>query len=148
MLNFLNKLLKSISNKFFSLISVYSNCITDSLEKLNFRNFISYVKSHISDFNYIFHWDKLRESHKKEVKKSTIKYVSIKSNNSYNAKSAQLNALSTEDYLYTYFNNFVKNYFSLFLDNFKRTFSFGFYYLRGLFFILFIDACLTDDEPL
>lgn len=148
MLNFLNKLLKSISNKFFSLISVYSNFITDSLEKLNFRNFISYVKSHISDFNYIFHWDKLRESHKKEVKKSTIKYVSIKSNNSYNAKSAQLNALSTEDYLYTYFNNFVKNYFSLFLDNFKRTFSFGFYYLRGLFFILFIDACLTDDEPL
>ena len=133
MLNFLNKLLKSISNKFFSLISVYSNFITDSLEKLNFRNFISYVKSHISDFNYIFHWDKLRESHKKEVKKSTIKYVSIKSNNSYNAKSAQLNALSTEDYLYTYFNNFVKNYFSLFLDNFKRTFSFGFYYLRGLF---------------
>ena len=148
MLNFLNKLLKSISNKFFSLISVYSNFITDSLEKLNFRNFISYVKSHISDFNYIFHWDKLRESHKKEVKKSTIKYVSIKSNNSYNAKSAQLNALSTEDYLYTYFNNFVRNYFSLFLDNFKRTFSFGFYYLRGLFFILFIDACLTDDEPL
>jgi len=147
-LNFLNKLLKSISNKFFSLISVYSNFITDSLEKLNFRNFISYVKSHISDFNYIFHWDKLRESHKKEVKKSTIKYVSIKSNNSYNAKSAELNALSTEDYLYTYFNNFVKNYFSLFLDNFKRTFSFGFYYLRGLFFILFIDACLTDDEPL
>jgi len=147
-LNFLNKLLKSISNKFFSLISVYSNFITDSLEKLNFRNFISYVKSHISDFNYIFHWDKLRESHKKEVKKSTIKYVSIKSNNPYNAKSAQLNALSTEDYLYTYFNNFVKNYFSLFLDNFKRTFSFGFYYLRGLFFILFIDACLTDDEPL
>ena len=148
MLNFLNKLLKSISNKFFSLISVYSNFITDSLEKLNFRNFISYVKSHISDFNYIFHCDKLRESHKKEVKKSTIKYVSIKSNNSYSAKSAQLNALSTEDYLYTYFNNFVKNYFSLFLDNFKRTFSFGFYYLRGLFFILFIDACLTDDEPL
>jgi len=31
--------------------------------------------------------------------------------------------------------------------NFK-TFSYGFMYLRGLFVILFIDACLTDDEPL
>jgi hypothetical protein len=29
-----------------------------------------------------------------------------------------------------------------------KTFSFGFFYLRGLVVILFIDACLTDDEPL
>lgn len=29
-----------------------------------------------------------------------------------------------------------------------RSFSFGFYYLQGLVFVLFIDACLTDDEPL
>jgi hypothetical protein len=29
-----------------------------------------------------------------------------------------------------------------------KTFSFGFYYLRGLAVVLFIDACLTDDEPL
>ena len=29
-----------------------------------------------------------------------------------------------------------------------KTFSYGFLYLRGLFVILFIDACLTDDEPL
>lgn len=29
-----------------------------------------------------------------------------------------------------------------------RSFSFGFYYLQGFIFLLFIDACLTDDEPL
>ena len=29
-----------------------------------------------------------------------------------------------------------------------RSFSFGFYYLQGFTFLLFIDACLTDDEPL
>jgi len=29
-----------------------------------------------------------------------------------------------------------------------RSFSFGFMYIQGLVFILFIDACLTDDEPL
>ena len=30
----------------------------------------------------------------------------------------------------------------------EKTFSFGWYYLQGFIFILFIDACLTDDEPL
>lgn len=29
-----------------------------------------------------------------------------------------------------------------------RSFSFGFYYIQGFVFLLFIDACLTDDEPL
>lgn len=33
-------------------------------------------------------------------------------------------------------------------DLLSKTFSFGFYYLRGFVFLLFIDACLTDDEPL
>lgn len=30
----------------------------------------------------------------------------------------------------------------------NKTFSFGFFYIQGFAFILFIDACLTDDEPL
>lgn len=30
----------------------------------------------------------------------------------------------------------------------NKSFSFGFLYLQGFAFILFIDACLTDDEPL
>ena len=39
--------------------------------------------------------------------------------------------------------------FSLFiLDQYKRTFGDGYYYIRGLFIIFFIDACITDDEPL
>ena len=33
-------------------------------------------------------------------------------------------------------------------DLINRSFSFGFLYIRGFFVILFIDACLTDDEPL
>ena len=33
-------------------------------------------------------------------------------------------------------------------DLVNRSFSFGFIYLRGFAVILFIDACLTDDEPL
>ena len=30
----------------------------------------------------------------------------------------------------------------------SRSFGFGFYYIQGFIFVLFIDACLTDDEPL
>jgi len=34
------------------------------------------------------------------------------------------------------------------LDIYKRTFGEGFFYVRGIFIIFFIDACITDDEPL
>lgn len=37
--------------------------------------------------------------------------------------------------------NYVRNVY-------WRSFSFGYYYLQGFTFLLFIDACLTDDEPL
>ena len=30
----------------------------------------------------------------------------------------------------------------------QRSFGFSFYYIQGFIFVLFIDACLTDDEPL
>jgi len=35
-----------------------------------------------------------------------------------------------------------------FLEVFKQTFGEGFLYIRGLLIIFFVDACLTDDEPL
>lgn len=43
--------------------------------------------------------------------------------------------------------NFRK--FTSYVTNLLNTsFSFGFLYIQGLAFVLFIDACLTDDEPL
>ena len=47
-----------------------------------------------------------------------------------------------------YFNILLKDAAYNWLDFSRRSFSFGFYHLRALIFILFIDACLTDDEPL
>ena len=42
-----------------------------------------------------------------------------------------------------------RNDFYLWLRNItNRSFGFGFYYIQGFVFVLFIDACLTDDEPL
>ena len=60
---------------------------------------------------------------------------------------------------YTSYSNFNTNlFYSLIkslkvtlinlLNIFKRTIGDGFLYLRGLFIICFIDACLTDDEPI
>jgi hypothetical protein len=50
------------------------------------------------------------------------------------------------NYLKTNFNfNKLSIYF---LNIYKRTLGEGFFYLRGLFFIFFIDAAITDDEPL
>jgi hypothetical protein len=68
---------------------------------------------------------------------TTIFYI----NNYYN-----INIIITN--LFVFLNTNVKHYLVLFLDNFKRTFGDGFLYLRGLFILFFIDACLTDDEPI
>jgi hypothetical protein len=34
------------------------------------------------------------------------------------------------------------------LNNYKKTLGEGFFLIRGLLLLFFIDACLTDDEPL
>jgi len=81
----------------------------------------------------------------------------IKGPINFNASFNKRNFLSLHEALY----NFLLPFLDLFptkkahefrlqvlYDFISRTFSFGFYYIRGLIFILFIDACLTDDEPL
>jgi hypothetical protein len=54
---------------------------------------------------------------------------------------------SLYDYILIIYRNTLSYIISL---NFflKQSFSFSFYYLQGFIFLLFIDACLTDDEPL
>ena len=50
---------------------------------------------------------------------------------------------------FQYQTNFTISTFRAWLAvQWKATFGEGFLYLRGLFIIFFIDACLTDDEPL
>jgi len=46
--------------------------------------------------------------------------------------------------LWRFYTNLMNYIFSVYW----RSFSFGFHYLQGMVFVLFIDACLTDDEPL
>lgn len=47
-----------------------------------------------------------------------------------------------------FLQNTLKSTLIYLLDVWKRTIGDGFIYIRGLFIIFFIDACLTDDEPI
>jgi len=60
----------------------------------------------------------------------------------------KLRSFPSKNLVYLGLLKFFKIYIEFITDTLKRTFSFGFYYLRGLIFLFFIDACLTDDEPL
>ena len=178
--NFLNKSLKSISNSLFNATTDYRHCVTDLIEKLNFRNFINQVKPYMTSIEDIFHWNKLRKSHEKSVVRISIDFYygkllkrglhawskvvreDLKPNavNRYLTYYSLLKTVVIKNKILSVeiirnedtFNMFLKNIFFKYshfiFDSFKRTFSFGFYYLRGLFFLFFIDACLTDDEPL
>lgn len=53
----------------------------------------------------------------------------------------------TRGFWYTLFIS-VKIYLRNALWTFRKTFGAGFFYLKGLIIVFFIDACLTDDEPL
>jgi hypothetical protein len=182
--NFLNKSLKSAANSLFNATTDYRHCVTDLIEKLNFRNFINQVKPYMTSIEDIFHWDKLRESHdKRYVTRSTWAWLlflfefdsRLDKNDSYKLikitredlklgvinkyqvylktvvlknKTLSRVIIRIDDTINMLFSNIVTKCTHYIFDNLKRTFSFGFYYLRGLFFLFFIDACLTDDEPL
>ena len=55
---------------------------------------------------------------------------------------------NTIDFTSYDFHNIRYSFLTWLRDLINRSFSFGFLYLRGFVVILFIDACLTDDEPL
>jgi hypothetical protein len=93
---------------------------------------------------------------------STLSYRFFKFNNF-------LSLIKNNFFIFFFYNNINKTFSSLFLNFFKtnlffslffkdfliylsnqykKTFGEGYFYIRGLFIIFFIDACITDDEPL
>lgn len=73
----------------------------------------------------------------------TLNNVLITRKISLNFKSL----INTKSYIYNFVRFVTDTYFKL-RSFYWRSFSFGFYYIQGFCFLLFIDACLTDDEPL
>ena len=133
----LNKIIKTFFNSVFSLIPFYSNKITDRLNNSNFRNFIGYIKSNISDYNYVFHWDKLKESHQKKVVKSNLERKELLNNLYFQNTLNPTGTYTLGGFPYLFFVKTFKATYSHFIDNLRRTFSFGFYYIRGVVFFTF-----------
>jgi len=138
---FLKKILINSKFTFFSnvnLLKKYIYSITDQI-----LNNYKFVKNNVTIFNR-----KLPKNLKKNFTITSNNLVKFDNNiiifylnNYYNINNSIFN-------LYINLSNIIKYYSILFLSSFKKTFGDGFLYLRGLFILFFIDACLTDDEPI
>lgn len=155
MLYFLYFLLVSINNffrKYFSLIInspfYYYYLLLKLLNCLYWFRIINPIKNNISSYNDIFHFNKLKESHQQSVSRPALipNYKYIPTYLSFLTKFDIY--YSPYHYFYFFLKNSVLKHTYFICESFKRTLSFGFYYIRGLLFLLFVDACLTDDEPL
>ena len=144
----INTLCSKCVHQILNLQYFYFTLLIKKINRVNLRQFISYIKANISDYNDIFYWDKTKESHQKKIIRVTfsIKAKSVLNRLVYNSLPVPLRSVST-DWQYWLFKVLKSKTYYL-IDSWKRLFGFGFYYIRGLVFLFFIDACLTDDEPL
>lgn len=127
---------KSTINLFFTEISVFRWAVTRSYESKNLTTFKSNKFDLLNSFKHISPQDWRLQGLSNPTKTLNKKF------HSYELLYSPLK-LST-----LYNNILIKDLYLSWADFSSRTFSFGFYHLRALVFILFIDACLTDDEPL
>ena len=167
--------LSSFINKFF--LSFYSNyLLTKTLFFKKIKNFIFSFNyrflENLTNSSYLF-WQFIFKKNFWINRKKKIKFISKLQFSDYsfffieNKKNffQNTNLIKNNFFIYFFFNNFKNliNFIFLnfikvnlnfkkssiyFLDIYKRTFGESFFYLRGLFIIFFIDACITDDEPL
>jgi hypothetical protein len=138
-LNFVNVNVKWLLKNFLIFIERTQITYTNFKVK-NFNLYTKYLNNQSFNADYIYYWDRKSLPLVPPSAYKTLSYSKI-------TLIPNLNNINniTDSLFFTKFTLFYKNWL---VEQFKRSFSFGFYYLRGLFFIFFIDACLTDDEPL
>ncbi len=164
------KFIETLKNCFFILIDytyitffkldeyLLSNILFLDLYYSNNKNwksrslyFLELFKTNCYSVDYIYYWSTykyLNNSSKTSFKFSNykVKYVIKSLLSCFNLSNVtQFISLRLRD-LYIY--SMVFSFTSTLTNVVKRSFSFGFQYLLGFSFILFIDACITDDEPL
>ena len=109
------------------------------------RNILLDFKNAPFQNEYLFHWRRYRKAHILPAKPVNRGNAVLK----LNLPTSRLNKTQIP---YVSFieswTKYLRTFSTVLTDLTSRTFSFGFYYLRGFAFLLFIDACLTDDEPL
>ena len=127
-----------------------------------FQNF-SQIKSAFFTLSHLNRAEATKSSLNKQSKDGQISETSINWSASVVNKKTHTPQLINQTYLHLFitrtsgffFTNFLYTSWSFFhkssvyiLSNYKKTFGDGFIYIRGLFVIFFVDACLTDDEPI
>ena len=117
---------------------------TTSFSRLFVSALVSFKNTSFQN-EYIFHWRRYWKAAPTVILTPGFSVPSRRTGPFYTKESVHGGML-------TIFYPTAQKYFSslwAYLHNLiSKTFSFGFYYLRGFLFLLFIDACLTDDEPL
>ena len=119
--------------------------------KLRSLYFLDLFKNNEFNIDYIYYWD-LKKFLQRKKRKIYI-YKSI-SNFDYKINIIKFNNFDVFNNLFSFsrIQFYIKNTIGLwtrfFTNLIKRSFGFGFQYLYGLSIILFIDAVITDDEPL
>ena len=122
-------------------------------------NFLTKKNYFLRDF--VFFWKYFSSPNVVEENVSLRRYSTSASNfvGPYDNNSNQTYQIITANpFLFKVYNTGTVNQYNTYLltktlvgwvrDLFVRSFGFGFYYIQGFIFVLFIDACLTDDEPL
>jgi hypothetical protein len=138
----LRLLFKSLSKIVYVTIAFDSFSLKkQKLSKLNytFRN-IFFTWNTMMTSKYRSSADPHRSFEDSEKKVSNLKILKDYSTNNYNLKN--------KNYLILGRNLSIKNYFTNLRLVLTKTLGFSFYYIQGFVFVLFVDACLTDDEPL
>jgi hypothetical protein len=173
LMNFIPTWFSSMLSTLFNEVAVWRHHFElkytwgNSVTSLKSATFFDILKKNLFFIDYLFFWCHLNTNDFKVTKGFNFNhlryYSSTKSVTSLQPKSTQNTYMAyyTNHVPQFYFNNvnssvlynlsslisINKFWFSL-NDLIARTFSFGFTYIQGFCFILFIDACLTDDEPL
>ena len=145
-------------NLFVKLKTIYNQIIINtklvSLSLVNTLGQITKIQSQTPKLNlksnyfvrdFVFTWkiSKVTSSNHGSTSSNTIPSTNIHAMKSYTTETIQV----PENYSLV-IQLYSANLINWVLYTIQRSFGFSFYYIQGFIFVLFIDACLTDDEPL
>lgn len=146
---------------FYETLLISKILYTKKIKSIFYKNSLYLLKNTITNFKItssIFYKIKpIRIKKKITYNPLTFNYKSYK-NKYINIFKKNFIVFFYYNNLNNIFSNWFINYLSfnlnfkkktiVFLNTYKKTFGDSFFYIRGLFLIFFIDASLTDDEPL
>ena len=154
--------LKTLYTSFVSTLKLNLILVLRNTSQLNFVNFKSTLRNtqvrtslrtNIFLRDFIYGWN----SHSNEInsvpRKSMGSVWQVEVTNSVESVVKPLEPLTGARNLVTTLFDFssklrLQSYWGYLLSTINKSFGFSFYYIQGFIFVLFIDACLTDDEPL